>query len=178
MNQLEKDRVIIFIDHANIWHQLKKINGRIDYIKFKNILSEGCHLVGALIFIGKSYIVSNDKNKFYTYLKKAGYVIRNKSILQTRNGKKKQKGIDILIYREITELAEHESYDKCILVSGDADFIDVVKKLKEKGITIEIWSFKISLSRKLIKEVGKENIHYIDDILDDIEYISTNEIVL
>lgn len=172
---MEKDRVIIFVDHANIWHQLKKVDTRIDYIKFKNILSKGCHLVGALIFVGKPDIVSKDKQKFYNYLKKARYVICDKPLLKTRNGKRKQKGIDILIYREITELAEHESYDKCILVSGDADFVDVIRKLKELGKKIEVWSFKISLSRRLIKEAGKENIHYIDEILDDIEFISNND---
>ena len=77
--------------------------------------------------------------------------------------------MDILIYREIIELAEHDSYDICILVSGDADFVEIVKKLKELRKKIDIWSFKISLSRKLIEEAGKENIHYIDDILDEIK---------
>ena len=122
------------------------------------------------MFIGKPDNVTDEQQNFFTYLKKAGYFIRYKPLQKTRSGKRKQKGMDILIYREIIELAEQDSYDLCILVSGDADFVEIVKKLKELGKKIDIWSFKISLSRKLIEEAGKENIHYIDDILDVIEF--------
>ena len=151
---------------------LRKVDGRIDYERFKEILARGCHLVGAFIFIGKPYKVSKEQKRFFNYLRKVGYVIQFGSVQETPNGKKKQKGIDIFIYKEITELAEAESYDKAILVSGDADFIEVVEKLRELGKKIEIWSFKISFSKKLIEVVGEENIHYIDNILDDIEFIT------
>ena len=59
---------------------------------------------------------------------------------------------------------------KAILISGDSDFLDVVRKLKELKKEIEIWSFKKSTSRSLIEEAGQENVHYIDEILDEIRY--------
>ncbi|MCK4381277.1 MAG: NYN domain-containing protein, partial [Candidatus Lokiarchaeota archaeon] len=68
------------------------------------------------------------------------------------------------------ELAEEDTYDKAVLISGDSDFLDVVRKLKELKKEIEIWSFKKSISRSLIEEAGYENVHYIDDILDEIKY--------
>ncbi len=55
-------------------------------------------------------------------------------------------------------------------MSDDADFVEVVKKLKELDKKIEIWSFRISLAKKLIKTAGRENIHHIDTILDEIEF--------
>ena len=85
-----------------------------------------------------------------------------------------RKGIDILIYQQIVELAEQDSYDKCILVSGDGDFALVVEKLKELGKKVEIWSFMNSLSKKLIEKAGHKNIFFIDPILDDIEYVPDN----
>ncbi len=33
---------------------------------------------------------------------------------------------------------------------------------------VEVWSFRASLSRALVWEVGRENVHYLDDILDEI----------
>ena len=110
--------------------------------------------------------------QFFTYLEKVGYVILDGPVQKTRNGKKRQKGMDILIFNESIELID--AYDKCILVSGDADFVYLVEKLKEYGKKIEIWSFKKSLSKRLIDAAGKENIHYIDTILDEIEYKTSN----
>jgi uncharacterized LabA/DUF88 family protein len=74
------------------------------------------------------------------------------------------------MYKDMVELAEEDSYDKGVLLSGDSDFLDLVKKLKELKKEIEIWSFKKSISRVLIEEAGKENVHYIDSILDEIRY--------
>ena len=59
-------------------------------------------------------------------------------------------------------------------MSGDRDFVEVVYKLKELGKQIQIWSFKISLSKKLMKAAGYRNVHYIDKILDEIEFSHDN----
>ncbi len=78
--------------------------------------------------------------------------------------------MDIFIYKDIIELAEDDSYDKAILVSGDSDFLDIVKKLKELKKEIEVWSFKKSTSRALIDEAGFKHVYYIDSILDEIKF--------
>ncbi len=60
------------------------------------------------------------------------------------------------MYKEIVELMD--AYDKAILVSGDADFVEVVKTFKELNKKIEIWSFKISLAKQILEEAGEEHI--------------------
>ena len=167
---MEKERCIIFIDHANFYQILKKFFGRIDYVKFVQILSKGCHLVGVMIYMGLPHKVSREQKKFLTYLKKNGFVIRSRPVSKTRAGKYYQKGIDILFYSDVVELAQEDSYDKAILVSGDADYIKAVEKLKELNKDFEIWSFKISMSKDLLKAAGRKNIRYIDSILDEIEF--------
>lgn len=171
-----KERAMIFVDEANVYYSLmeKDPKKRIDYMKFKDILAKECHLVGPFIFMGKPRNVTDEQQKFYDYLRSAGYVILFGRVQRSKNGKRRQKGIDILIYQQIVELAEQDSYDKCILVSGDGDFALVVEKLKELGKKVEIWSFMNSLSKKLIEKAGHKNIFFIDPILDDIEYVPDN----
>ena len=82
-------------------------------------------------------------------------------------------GKEIFNY-EKNKLAQEDSYDKAILVSGDADYIKAVEKLKELNKNFEIWSFKISMSRDLLKAAGRKNIRYIDTILDEIEFKSNS----
>jgi len=167
---LEKKRVIIFIDHANIFHNLEKLNIRINYLKLKEIFTKNYHLVGIFMYMGILDKVLPKKLNFLNYLKAQGFVIQQRPVTISPNGIKKQKGVDVFIYKDIVELAEEDTYDKAILVSGDSDFMDVVRKLKELKKEIEIWSFKQSISRALIDEAGKENVSYIDDILDKIRY--------
>lgn len=167
---LEKKRVIIFIDHANIFHNLEKLNIRINYIKLKEIFTKNYHLVGIFMYMGILDKVLPKKLNFLNYLKAQGFVIQQRPVITSPNGIKKQKGVDVFIYKDIVELAEEDTYDKAILVSGDSDFIDVVRKLKELKKEIEIWSFKKSISRVLIDEAGKENVSYMDDILDKIKF--------
>ncbi len=68
----------------------------------------------------------------------------------------------------MTELASEDAYDTAVLVSGDEDLLEAVREVKKFGKRVEIWGFKNSTSQKLIKEVGVENVRYVDDILDDI----------
>jgi len=53
-------------------------------------------------------------------------------------------------------------------VSGDGDFVDAVRRLRVLKKKFEVWSFRRSLSKLLRKEAGKDNIHYIDDILSEV----------
>ncbi len=170
MLYLEKERCLIFIDHANVFQNIRLIGGRIDYIKFKEILSEGYHLVGAIIFMGLLEKVSKEQKRFFSFLRKSGYYPYFKRVQKTKSGRHRQKGIDISIFSNVVKLAEEDSYDTAILVTGDGDFVDLIGLLKDDNKKIIIWSFKKSLSYKLRMAAGSDNIHYIDDILDDIEF--------
>lgn len=120
------------------------------------------------MYMGIPEQVYPKKQRFLKYLISEGYVIQARAIKVIAEGKKMQKGLDIFIYRDIVELADEDSYDKAILVSGDSDFIEIVRKLRDLEKAIEIWSFKRSLSRELLMEVGKENVYFINEILGDI----------
>ena len=163
-----RQRAIIFIDHANLFYNIENLQIRIDYKKFKEILTRGDHLVGAFMYMGIPEQIYPKKQRFLKYLSSQGYVIQTRPIKVIAEGKKMQKGLDIFIYRDIIELADEDTYDKAILVSGDSDFIEIVRKLRELEKAIEIWSFKKSLSYELLTEVGAENVYFINEILGDI----------
>ncbi|MFX0074721.1 MAG: NYN domain-containing protein [Candidatus Hermodarchaeota archaeon] len=163
-------RLIIFMDHANIFHNLERLKIRINYVKFREVLAKNYHCIGSIIYMGIPQQLLPKKQAFIKYLESQRFVIQAKTIREAPNGKKFQKGIDISIYRDIVELADEDSYEKATLVSGDSDFIDIVVKLRDLEKDIEIWGFCNSISRRLIKEAGEENVHYIDEILNEIKY--------
>ncbi len=160
--------IVLFIDHANVFHNLQRLNVRIDWRKFKEHLSRNKWLSGTLLYMGLPKNLFPKKKRFVVYLEKQGFVIISKRIKESAHGKKRQVGVDIAIYKHMTELASEDAYDTAVLVSGDEDLLDAVREVKKFGKRVEIWGFKNSTSQKLIKEVGVENMRYVDDILDDI----------
>lgn len=163
-------RSIIFIDHANLFHNLVRLKIRINYVAFREVLRNDNYLLGAFVYMGIPERLLPKKYAFIKYLESQGFVIQAKNIRESPSGKKSQKGIDIFIYRDIVELAGEDSFDKAILVSGDSDFVDAIIKLKAMQKEVEIWGFYNSISHRLIKEAGRRNVHFIDGILEDIKY--------
>jgi uncharacterized LabA/DUF88 family protein len=161
-------RTIIFIDHANLFHSIEELKVRIDYKKLKQFLAKDDYLVGAFLYMGLPETVYPKKRRFLDYLSSQGYVIQTRPVKTTPSGKKVQKQLDIFLYRDIVELATEDVFDRAILVSGDSDFIEIVRKLKQLRKKIEIWGFVNSMSKRLIEEVKPENVHYINEILPEI----------
>ncbi len=113
--------------------------------------------------------MSPEKKKWYKALsKKSGYVIKA-SFDKIASSGVIEKKVDIKIAIDVISLAYENAYDTAVLVSGDGDFVPVVKKLKELEKNVEIWAFRYSLANALKEELGQENTYYIDDILSKIE---------
>ncbi|MDD3160184.1 MAG: NYN domain-containing protein [Candidatus ainarchaeum sp.] len=111
----------------------------------------------------------DEKRRKQGYDKFIEKISRNKNIIIREgrcqktfdeNGKPKfvQKGVDTLITMDLSELCfEHKNIKKIILVSSDTDFCPIIKKIKEKGIEVILYSYfnkerhsKFSLSNELI----------------------------
>ena len=69
---------------------------------------------------------------------------------------------------DMCDFTKEGAYEKAIIVSGDSAFVSVVKELKELDIDVEVWSFRISISQAIIKEVSSNHVHYFDDFMEEI----------
>jgi len=77
---LDKERAMIFVDHANVFKNLEKFKGRIDWEKFKYVLAQDSYLVGALIYVGMAKKVSINKRRYLRSLEIVKYVIQPKPV--------------------------------------------------------------------------------------------------
>lgn len=66
------------------------------------------------------------------------YKIISKEIIRQPNGVK--ANLDVELALDMHHIALNDEYDTAILGSGDGDFIDVVKRLKELGKRVEVVS--------------------------------------
>ena len=163
------ERIIIFIDNSNIFQGFRKYDIKVDYEKLKNVITRNRELQDIFLYEGVVYPMSPEKKKWYNGLKKkSGYIIKASFDKIAPSGAIEKK-VDIQIAIDIISLAYENSYDTVVLVSGDGDFIPVVKKIKELDKDVEVWAFRYSMANMLKEELGQENIYYIDDILDEIK---------
>jgi len=162
-------RIIVFIDNSNIFKGFRKYNIKADYEKLKNIITSGQDLKHIFLYEGVVYPMSLEKKKWYEELSnRSKYIIRT-SFDKIASSGAIEKKVDINIAIDIISLAYENAYDKAVLVSGDGDFVPVVRKLKELEKDVEVWTFRYSLANALREELEQENIHYLDDILSKIK---------
>jgi uncharacterized LabA/DUF88 family protein len=165
---VEMTRIIVFIDNSNIFKGFRKYNIKVDYEKLKNFIVHGRELQSIFLYEGVVYPMSPEKKKWYSELStRSGYVIKASFNKIASNGVVEKK-VDIRIAIDMVSLAYENAYDTAVLVSGDGDFLPVVKKVKELDKTTEVWAFNYSLANTLKEELGQENIFYIEDILSQI----------
>ncbi|MFX0075381.1 MAG: NYN domain-containing protein [Candidatus Hermodarchaeota archaeon] len=122
----------------------------------------------AIMYLCKPVVVFPRKQKFFNALKMIGWILTGKPLKVKASGEKSQSGIDQVLFLDLYVLAESEAYEKAIIVGGDNIFVEAVRMLKKMNKEVEVWSFRNSLSKALLWEVGREGEHYLDDVLDDI----------
>jgi uncharacterized LabA/DUF88 family protein len=143
----------------------RKYNVLVDYEKLKQVITRERYLQDIILYEGIVYPMSPEKKKWYDNLfDKSGYKVKV-SFNKITDREISEKKIDIRIAIDMVSLAYEDGYDTAILVSGDGDFVPVIKKLKELNKKIELWAFRYSLANTLKAEFRESEINFIDDFL-------------
>ncbi len=150
MAKFSEQRIGLLVDIQNIYY-----SARVLYKKkadFKEILKEataGRKMIRAIAYGIKTE--EGSEEKFFESLEKAGYEVKTKDLQIFRGGMKKGDW-DVGITVDAIKLAE--SLDVIVLVSGDGDYIPLVKYLQyNQGVRVELMAFEESCSGKLLEEV-------------------------
>ena len=61
-----------------------------------------------------------------------------------------EKGVDVALVTKLLSLGFKGGYDTAILVSGDADYVEAVRQVKDNGKRVEVAAFKESAAKALV----------------------------
>lgn len=144
-----KQRVGIFVDVQNMYYSARNIYK--SKVNFKTLLKEavrGRQLIRAIAYVIKADV--KDETNFFEALKSLGYEVKAKD-LQVFFGGAKKGDWDIGIAMDMIELAP--KLDAIVLVSGDGDFVPLVRHLKHAlGCYVEVLAFGKTSAQKLVEE--------------------------
>jgi uncharacterized LabA/DUF88 family protein len=153
--QYKEQRIGVFVDIQNLYYSAKHLyKARVNFATVLREATRNRKLIRAI-----AYVIRTDELKeksFFDALEKIGYEVKAKD-LQIFYGGAKKGDWDIGIAMDTIELAP--KLDTIILVSGDGDYINLLRHLKYAfGCRVEVVAFGRSASSKLLQEADS----YVD----------------
>lgn len=145
-HHLNRGRIAIFIDGANLFYAALQLGIEINYTKLLRHLTAGDKLLRAFFYTGIDS--SNEKQQnFLLWMRRNGFRVIAKELIQFPDGTKKAN-LDVEIVVDMLNLAN--CYDTAILVSGDGDLAYAVNALSYQGVRIEVVSLRSMTSDSLV----------------------------
>ena len=164
-NRLNRGRIAIFIDGANLFYSAMELGIEINYTKLLRCLTADSKLLRSFFYTGVDS--NNDKqNNFLLWMRRNGYRVIAKELIEFADGSKKAN-LDVEIAVDMMSLIGY--YDTAVLVSGDGDLAYAVNAVSYRGVRIEVVSLRSMTSDSLINVADT----YIDlqEIKDEIKKI-------
>jgi len=148
--QRKTHRVGVFVDVQNMYHSAKNLyKARVNFSELLKLSTSNRELVRALAYVVKSD--TDEERAFFDALEKAGYELKSKDLQIFAGGTKKA---DWDVGLAIDAISLSKQLDVVVIVSGDGDFIPLVKYLQFNGLIVEAAAFGRSASGKLIETVN------------------------
>lgn len=146
INNVNRGRVAIFIDGANLFYAAWQLGIEIDYSKLLCYLTAGSQLLRAFFYTGLDR--GNEKQQgFLLWMRRHGYRVVSKDLIQFPDGSKKAN-LDVEIAVDMITLSQY--YNTAVLVSGDGDLSYAVNAISYRGVRVEVVSLRGMTSDSLI----------------------------
>lgn len=124
------EKNIAFIDWQNLHLWTTSEEWKVDFNKFRIYLNKKYNVDEAYIFL---WFIKDDNQDMYRKIQKAGFILEFRDHNSNMLWKKKWN-VDVDIVFEIMHrLLEENDFDKIVLVTGDWDYIKLVKYLIVKN---------------------------------------------
>ena len=138
--------VAVFVDVANIFYAAKAAGIDIDYVTLLKSATANRDFVRAYAYTGLDPENENQR-QFHAFLARSGYKVVSKDIRKYGDGRMKAN-LDIELVVDMMRLAE--KLDIAVVVSGDGDFAPAIAAVQQKGVRVEVISFRGNTSSDLI----------------------------
>ena len=138
-------RVGLFVDVQNMFYGAKEFNARVDFDKLLKRALANRRLVKAIAYVVESPEV--DQSGFIAMLQQKNYEVKRKGLRSRSNGSAKGDW-DMGIAIDVMTMAD--KLDVVALVTGDGDFVSLVKLVKTIGPYVEVFSFPHNTARDLV----------------------------
>ena len=137
---MEKEKVVLFLDYANINRGAREKRLRMDYQNLLEYVGEDRFLIDA-----HCYVPINPRNEHrldgvIEDLWRSGYIVTTK--VGTIAGGTYKCNFDVEITMDILKVVYQVKPDIIVLASGDSDFVSLIQEVRKSGIRVEVAAFE------------------------------------
>lgn len=136
---MEKERVVLFLDYANIDRTTREKRYQLDYHDLLQYVGEGRFLVEAYSYVSINPRSEHRRDREIEDLWSAGYIVTTK--LGTIAGNTYKCNFDVEITMDVLKIMYQVKPDIIVLASGDSDFVPLIQEVRKSGIRVEIAAF-------------------------------------
>ncbi len=137
---MEKERVVFFLDYANINRAVREKRYRMDYQDLLHYVGEHRFLVEAYCYVPINPRNEHRRDAEIEELWQSGYIVITK--LGSIAGGTYKCNFDVEITMDVLKAAYQVKPDIIVLASGDADFAPLVQEVRKGGIRVEVAAFE------------------------------------
>jgi uncharacterized LabA/DUF88 family protein len=137
---MEKEKVVFFLDYANINRAARENGYRLDYQNLLQYVGEHRFLVDA-----HCYVPINPRNEHrldgeIEELWRAGYIVNTKK--GTIAGETYKCNFDVEITMDVLRVMYQVKPDIIVLATSDSDFVSLIQEVRRSGVRVEVAAFE------------------------------------
>ncbi|MDH3283953.1 MAG: NYN domain-containing protein [Acidobacteriota bacterium] len=129
-------RAGVFVDVQNMFYGAREKGARLDFEALLASTTSGRQLVRAVAYLVEAPEI--DQRAFIHLLQMKAYEVKRKP-LRIRPDRTMKGNWDLEMALDALSTAEH--LDVVVLVTGDGDFVPLVRQLKLRGLRVEVYGF-------------------------------------
>jgi len=149
---MTKEKIVVFMDYANINRSACDNNYYLDYADLLEYLAGGRFLVDAHCYVPIDPRNEHKLDKEILHLWNSGYLVNTK--VGKIIGDSYKCDFDIELTMDLLRIAYQVKPDIIVLASGDIDFIPVILELRRNGIRVEVASFERAISNDVLQKAS------------------------
>lgn len=170
-NMIEKPKVKVYIDGANMFYAQKHLGWNLDWGKIKDLLEKDKEIVEWRYYVA---VKEGDEKMlgYLRYLNAIGFSAITKPLKKIKISVVSEEiryiykaNFDVEITADI--LLEKSKLDEIIMFSGDSDFEYLVKRLKDLGRKVRVYSSRKTISWEL--KLAASAVAYLEDLKDKVK---------
>src|SRR6266567_3858230 len=136
---MEKEKVVFFLDYANINRAAKEKRYRLDYCDLLQYMGEERFLIDAHCYVPINPRNEHRLDREIEELWRSGYIVTTK--VGTIAGGTYKCNFDVEITMDMLKVVYQVKPDIIVLASGDSDFVSLIQEVRKSGVRVELAAF-------------------------------------